>query len=269
MKHILILVLLGLLAACQQDSADNNATAQTGEVVAVVNDEPVTTDLLKAYLRANGIAKTDEITLNKALEGLIAEMAMAREAQKKKLALTPEQLNTLQYLHLRAMAANALNDYLQAHPVEEKDLRAEYNKIVKNTGGQEYHVHHLLFADEVQAQKLAEEITAGKTTFAEAEKKYLAENSNRRNVGDLGWVNLSQLPKGFRQVLPTMNPGQTYPKAVASEYGGHVLFLEDTRQLQPPPFEEVKAGIERSLRQKQMDKYRQLARAKARVAIKE
>ncbi len=269
MKYPLLFLLSLALLACQGSPGDQQTTAQTGEVIAVVNDEPVTTDLLKAYLKANGIAKSDEVTLNKGLEGLIAEMAMAREAQKKKLPLTPDQVNTLQYLHLRAMATNALSDYLKNHPIEDKDLRAEYNKIIKNTGGQEYHVHHLLFADEVQAQKLAEDIAAGKTTFAEAEKKYLAENTARRNVGDLGWVNLSQLPKGFRQVLPGMKPGQVYPKAVASEYGGHVLFLEDTRQLQPPPFEEVKAGIERSLRQKQVDKYRQLARAKARVAIKE
>jgi len=269
MKRIIILVLALGLVACQGGSNDQPTAQATGEVVAVVNDEPVTTDLLKAYLKANGIAKTDEITLNKGLEGLIAEMAMAREAQKKKLPLTPDQLNTLQYLHLRAMAANALSDYLKNHPIEEKDLRAEYNKIIKNTGGQEYHVHHLLFTDEVQAQKLAEDIAANKISFAEAEKKYLAENSNRRNVGDLGWVNLGQLPKSFRQILPGMKPGQVYPKAVASEYGGHVVFLADTRQLKPPPFEEVKAGIERSLRQKQVDKYRQLARAKARVAIKE
>ncbi len=269
MKVLIVSMLVLSLVACQKDSANPATPAQTGEVIAIVNDEPVTSDLLKAYLQANGITQTNEVTLNKALEGLIAEMAMAREAQKKKLPLTPEQLNTLQYLHVRAMAANAMSDYLKSHPLEEKDLRAEYNKIVKNTGGQEYHVHHLLFADEVEAQKLAADIKSGDITFAEAEKRYLAENSNRRNVGDLGWVNLSQLPKSFRKILPSMKPGEVYPQAVASKYGAHVVFLEDTRKLTAPPFDEVKAGIERSLRQKQLDKYRQLARAKARVAIKE
>ncbi len=269
MKYVLFVTLVLILVGCQSGSDGDQAPVQTGEVVAVVNDEPVTTDLLRAYLHANGVADPDEVALNKALEGLIAEMAMAREAQKKKLPLTPEQLNTLQYLHVRAMAANAMSDYLRRHPIEEKDLRAEYNKIVKNTGGQEYHVHHLLFADEVQAQQIASDIQAGKITFAEAEKDYLDSNPGRRNVGDLGWVNLSQLPKSFRAVLPDMQPGQTHPKAVVSDFGAHVLYLEDVRQLKPPPFDEVKAGIERSLRQKRMDRYRQLARAKARVAIKE
>ena len=265
MKNILLILLILFLYACNEQ---NTQQLPESEVIAVVGDQTVTADLLDAYLRANGIIKPDDKTIDQALEKLIEEVAIANIGNKKKIVMTTEQLNTLKYLQIKTMANNAKQDYLSNNEITDEDIKKEYDQANKQTGGVQFHVHHVLYKDEIQAIKLLENIKTVED-YKKHESTYLQENSKMRGVGDLGWVTLGQLPKNLREELPLMQENTVLNKVVTSEYGAHIVYLEAVRKLQVPKLEEVKQGIIRSIKAKKLSKFSQLAKAKAHVIIKE
>lgn len=265
MKLILSLFLVLALISCKQKT---EAELPESTVIALVGDEVITSDLLKAFLRANGIANADEQTINLALESLIDEMATANIARKKQLNLSGDQLNTFKYLKIKALANNARTDYLLDNKITEQEIKKEYNKVNKQTGGQQYRVHHLLYQDEVEAIKALDTIKTPEDFLAK-EKEYLQSNPNKRGIGDLGWVILGQLPKNFRNKIPSLTVNSVLNTVVNSKYGAHIVFLQGKRKLQAPKLEEVKKGIVSSLQAKKLSKLKQLARVKAHVIIKQ
>jgi peptidyl-prolyl cis-trans isomerase C len=265
MKNIILLLLILFLSACNEQKAQQ---LPESEVIAVVGDQSVTVDLLDAFLVANGIAKADDKVVGQALEKLIEEVAIANIANKKKLVLTKEQLNTFKYLQIRAMANNAKKDYLANNEITDEDIKKEYDQANKQAGGIQFHVHHVLYKDEVQAIKLLENIKTAEQ-YKVFETDYLQQNPKMKGIGDLGWVTLGQLPKSFRDQLPLMQENTVLNKVLSSKYGAHIVYLQGVRKLEAPKLEDVKEGIVRSIKTKKLSKFSQLAKAKAHVIIKE
>jgi peptidyl-prolyl cis-trans isomerase C len=265
MKITLIALLFISLVACNQQQEQQ---LPESDVIAVVGDEAVTADLLKAFLNANGIANPTDETIGKAMDALVNEVAMANIAKKKQLPLSKEQLYTLQYLQIKAMANTAKQDYLLDNPVTEAEINNEYTKANQQTKGQEFHLHHLLYKDEVQAIKVLEKLQSVDDYLA-LEQTFRQNNPNMKNVGDLGWIILGQLPKSFGEILPTLQENTLYKDVLNSKFGAHIVYLEKVRQLQSPKLEDVKEGITKSLQNKKISKFIQLAKAKAHVIIRE
>lgn len=265
MKHIILLVLILPIISCNEQQSQN---LPESPVIAVVGDEAVTADLLKAFLQANGIANADEATVNKAMGKLTEEIAMANIAKKKKLTLSAIQLNTLEYLQIKSLASAAKQDYLQANQISEDEIKKEYDMTIKQVGGIQFHVRHVLFKDEVQAIKELEKIKSA-DDYLNYETQYIKNNPKTGNIGDLGWVTLGQLPETFREVIPGLADNTVLSDVVNSRFGAHIVFLQGTRKLQPPKFEDVKAGIINSLKAKKLSKFSQLAKAKAHIVVKE
>jgi len=264
MKVFVILLVCLFLISCSQQSTQQ---LPESEVIAEVGDEVVTADLLNAYMHVNGIVNADAEMVNTALNKLIEEVAMANVAAKKKLPMTKEQLNNIKYLQLRALASNAKVNYLAENLVTESEIQSEYTKVNETSQGQQYHVHHLLYTDEIEAISVLDTIKSV-DDFKVKEIEYMLKNQDKRNIGDLGWVTLLQLPKSFVDVLPNMDNNSVFDKVIASQFGAHIVYLEAQRDMPIPPFEEVKKGIENTLKAKKISKFTQLAKAKAHVKIK-
>ena len=263
MKVFLVLIMSILLFSC---SEKQSLSLPESEVIAKVGDEVITADLLNAYMHVNGISSPNSDVINASLNKLIEEIAMANVATKKQLPMSREQMNNFKYLQLRALASNAKLDYLSENPISVEDLQKEYSKVNEETKGQQYHVHHLLYTDEIEAITVLDEIKTAED-YKKLEAIYIQENPNKTNVGDLGWVNLLQLPKSFKDMLPTMQANTVNQKVIVSQFGAHVVYLEAIRDIPVPAFDEVKAGIEKSLQSQKMSKFAQLAKAKARVLM--
>ncbi len=264
-NKILLTILTLSLFACNQQEEQKPPDSPA---IAVVGDSIISADLLKAYLLANGIKNPDEKTTEQAMENLINEVAVANIAKKNKLSPTPEQLNTIEYLKIRAFADAAKQDYLKKNKVTDQEISNEYKNGSKQSGNKEYHLHLLMYQDEVQAIKELDKLKT-KEDYLALEKSFKQENPNIRGVGDLGWVKIPQLPKSFRSVLPQLKPETLYKKVLISKYGAHIIYLEEVRALKPPKLEDVRSGIIKTLEAKKISKFVQLAKAKARVKIKE
>jgi peptidyl-prolyl cis-trans isomerase C len=264
-KKILLTIITLSLFACNQQAEQK---LPDSPAIAIVGDSVISADLLKAYLLANGIKKTDEATTKQAMENLISEVAVANIAYKNKLTLSPEQLNTIEYLKIRALADAAKQDHLAKNKITEEEINQEYQNGSKQSGNKEYHLHLLMYQDEVQAIKELEKLNT-KEDYLALESVFKKQNPNIRGVGDIGWVKLPQLPKSFRSVLPQLKAETLYKSVLNSKYGAHIIYLEDIRDLVPPKLEDVRQGIIKTLEAKKVSKFTQLAKAKARVKIKE
>ncbi|HOP21439.1 MAG TPA: peptidyl-prolyl cis-trans isomerase [Gammaproteobacteria bacterium] len=267
MKTCFLFILVFVLSACQKGDEQTTYT-DNSETIAVVGDKAITANLLKAYLNANGISKTDGPTLNQALENLITEIAIANVATKKGLKLTDEQLLGIEYIKIKALVSEAQGDYLKQNTVTDEEIQQAYDAANQQVGGFEYHVHHLLYKDEIEAIKALDEIKSVED-YLEKEKQFLAENPGMRNVGDISWVNLGRLPEKFREVLPNAEENSVIKTVVSSPFGAHVVYLEAKRPITPPKLEDVKQAVIKTVQQQKLSKFSQLARAKANVTIKE
>ena len=154
-NKILLTILTLSLFACNQQEEQK---LPDSPAIAVVGDSIISADLLKAYLLANGIKNPDEKTTKQAMENLINEVVVANIAKKNKLNLTPEQLNTIEYLKTRALADAAKQDYLAKNKITEEEINQEYLSGSKQSGNKEYHLHLLMYQDEVQAIKELEKL---------------------------------------------------------------------------------------------------------------
>lgn len=263
MKHLSLMLLLSLTVGCSDQVFDIDDDSR---VMVTVGGYEITEKYLQAYLNNQGISSPSKAQLDQALEALIKQQSLVTQAHKDGLELSIEQQLSIQQLKHQALSQLALKNHLQSHAVTDEEVKAEYNRIIAELKGVEYKVRHMLFQDEAQAIAVLDEIKSGQP-YMDVEASYLAQHAGMKNVGDLGWINVKQVPKVFTKALKTMSPDQVYDEVLISQFGVHVLYLENQRKAEPPAFEQVKDGIKKTLEQKVIERYLQLVKAKAKVKV--
>lgn len=265
MRLVTIILLAFFISACQQQDENIQDDSQ---ILVIVGEQNISRNNLKAFMSVNGILNPTQTQMASALEDLISELSLAHFAEKQNLSLSTDQLMKIDYLKSKAYADIAIKDYIAQNPISDAEVKKEYDRVTRESRGLQFKVRHLLYKDEVEAVKMLDTINAG-LEYQQAEAQYLAQRGNVKNVGDIGWLVLAQLPESFRRILPGMKTGTVHQKAIVSQFGAHVLFLEDKRKLEPPSLELAKAGIVQTLTNRKIDKFKQLTRAKAKVLIVE
>jgi len=263
MRSLSILFMVLILGACNNNESSLN---DTSKVLVRVGETAITEKTLQAYMVNLGISQPNKAQLDQALDDLIKQQSLVHQAKKEGLSLSDEQRLSIKLLEGQALAQLAVQAYLASHPVSDADIKAEYNRITRELKGVEYKVHHLLFKDEVEALKVLDAITAGEN-YLQLEADYLSAHAAVQNVGDIGWVNVRQVPEAFHAPLEKLQPKNVYDQVVISKFGAHVLYLEDKRKVPLPVFENVKEGIRKTLEQKSIERYKQLAQIKAKVVV--
>ncbi len=254
-----------LLSACQSDKTE---IEDSSRVLAHVGEKTVTEKYVAAFLFNRGVKEPTEAQFKQALDEVVKQQSLLLQAEKAGLALTTEQMLSIQQLKDQAMSQLAIQNHLANNPVSEEEVKAEYDRIVTELKGSEYKLRHMLYQDEVQALLALDEINAGKT-YLDKEKEYLASIGPVQNVGDLGWVNIKQVPEPFHKPIQQMSDKQVHDQVVITQYGAHVIYLEAKRESAPPVYDEVKQGIRKTLEKKSTERYEQLAKVKAKVTVQQ
>ncbi len=265
MKKILfpLIILLSLLACGKQADV---AIKDDSKVLAAVGDYQVTEAYLAAFLSSQGLTQATDQQRAQGLDAIVKQLSLAHQANKDGLRLTQQQAFEIEQAKHRALAQAAIEKHLVANPISDADIQGEYQRITGELKGEEFHVRHLLFQDEVEALQILDQINAGEG-YAAAEAAYLAANPQVKNVGDIGWVNIMQVPEIFKAPLQSMPVASVHSNTLVSQYGVHVLYLESKRPLLAPEFDTVEAGIRKALRQQKIDRYQQLVVIKAKAKI--
>ena len=148
--------------------------------------------------------------------------------------------------------------------VTDADVQAEYDKFVAANGGKEYRARHILVETEAQANAILASLKKG-GKFEDIAKKQSKDPGSGANGGDLDWAAPGNFVKEFSDAMIALKKGEVTPAAVKSQFGFHIIRLDDVREAQLPKLEDVKPQISQQLQQQRMATFQQELRAKAKV----
>jgi peptidyl-prolyl cis-trans isomerase C len=211
---------------------------------------------------AQGQADTED--LRKAIrEELIRREVLAQEAQKKGLDKKPEIVGQMDLARQGVLLNAYMGEYVRSHPVSDEALKKEYETIRSQLGDKEFKARHILVDKEDDAKAIIEKLKKGEK-FEDLAKGSKDPGSKERG-GDLGWAAPTSYVKPFADALVALQKGKYTETPVKSDFGYHVILLEDSRDLKAPAFDEVKQQLSQRLQQQIIEKHIAELRGKAKV----
>jgi len=192
---------------------------------------------------------------------LITREILIQAADKLGLAKTTEVKAQLEIARQSIMIRALVNDFITKHPVSDAEISAEYDRIKQQAGDKEYHVRHILVATADEAKAIIAKLKAG-ASFEELAKQS-KDTGSANNGGDLDWATPAAFVKPFSDAMVGLQKGQMTETPVQSQYGFHVIKVDDVRPAKIPALEEVKKQIVEGLQQKKLQAYQEELRKKA------
>jgi peptidyl-prolyl cis-trans isomerase C len=234
--------------------------------VAVVNGKPVPkarVDALASQLAKAGRPVGPE--LNEQLkEEVIAREVFMQEAQKRGLDATDDYRNQMDLARQTVLIRELFADYQKKNPVSDAEIKSEYDKFIASNSGKEYRARHILVETEPEARKIIADLKKG-SKFDELAKKQSKDPGSGAQGGDLDWGNANSYVPEFSQALVKLNKGQLTQEPVKTQFGYHVIRLDDVRDAQLPKLDDVKPQIAQQLQQQKLAKFQQDLRGSAKV----
>jgi len=237
--------------------------------IAIVNGKAVPkarVDALLTQATRQGQQKTPELEQQVRDEVVLREMFM-QEAEKRGLAGSAEYKQQMELARQSILIRELFTDYQKKNPVTDAEVQAEYDKFKSQSGGMEYHARHILVEKEDEAKALIAQIKGG-AKFEDVAKKNSKDPGSGENGGDLDFAAPSAYVPEFSQAMIKLKKGEMTEEPVKSQFGYHIIKLEDTREAKFPPLEEVKGQIQQRLGQQKMGQFRDEIRAKAKTDYK-
>jgi peptidyl-prolyl cis-trans isomerase C len=247
---------LSALVACQPKGAATGGAADTSATLATVNGSPITQNFFDFYLKAAAGKQPTALTADQkanALDNLIRAQLVAQQAAKESVDKSADTQDLLELTRLNVLQQTMEERYLKDKKATEQELRAEYETQVGNLPKLEYHARHILVATEPFAQKVVERLEKG-GKFEDLAKSE-SMDSSKDNGGDLGWFTPDRMVKPFADAVTSLKQGEYTHKPIQTQYGWHVIQLVDTRDLSPPPFDQVKQRLEQIVQTKKFKAY--------------
>ncbi len=247
---------LAALAACQPKTGADSAAAGSGPPVATVDGRPIGRDLYEFYVKSITGKPSSELTAeqrDQALENLVRAQLVAEQAEKEGLTKDTDTAALLELSRLKVLQQAVSEKYLKDKKPTEQELRAEYETQVAAMSRLEYHARHILVATSSFADKLVRDLEKG-AKFEDLAKRESMDTS-KDNGGDLGWFTPDRMVKPFADAIVALKPGEYTHTPVQTQYGWHIIKLEDTRELAPPAFDAVKQRLEAVVQSKKFNSY--------------
>jgi peptidyl-prolyl cis-trans isomerase C len=196
-------------------------------------------------------------------EHLIDMEVLAQEARKKGLGKSPEVKAQLEIQRMQSFSNAFVQDYLKNHPVSDAAAKAEYDRLRAESGEKDYKARHILLDTEDEAKDIIAKLKKGEK-FEELAKAS-RDTGTKDKGGELDWNTASGYVKPFSDAMVKLEKGQYTDTPVQTQFGWHVIHLDDTRAAKYPEFDEVKDQLKDSLQQPELQKAVQALRAKAKI----
>ena len=241
------------------------ASAASAQNAAIVNGKPIPKARVDEFVQALAAqGRPDSPELRQAVrEELIARELFAQEAERKGLTRSPEIARQLEQMRQDLLIRAVIQDHLRKNPVTDKDLQAEYDKLKGQGGDKEYKARHILVEKEDEAKKIIDQLKKG-AKFEDLAKQS-KDTGSAANGGDLDWNTPGTFVKPFADAMAGLEKGKTTESPVQTQFGWHVIRLDDVREAKAPPLEAVKQQLQQELERRRVTDLQKGLRAKARV----
>lgn len=212
---------------------------------------------------SQGQADTPE--LRKAIrEDMINLEVLSQEAVKLGLDKNPEIVQQAELARQSVLASAYVQDYSKNHPISDDQLKQEYDKLKANLGKNEYNARHILVETEAEAKAIIAQL-GKKGNFDKIAKEKSKDAGSKQRGGSLGWAVPNNFVPPFANALTSLKKGAYTKEPVQSQFGWHVIKLDDVRDLNVPPFDEVKSQIQQRLHQQSVQGILNDLRSKAKI----
>jgi peptidyl-prolyl cis-trans isomerase C len=245
-----------------------SASAAPTDPVLIVNGKTITQQDYDNYVKARAEQTHRTGTKHDVLiQELIQRELLIQDALNNNLNKHPEFIQKLKYMRDSLLMAMAMHDYLEKHSLDDAALRRLYDRQVAHIKvPNEYKVRHILVKTKKKAKAIIAELDEGKS-FAKLAKEKSTDIGSAKNEGDMGWITKSTIDPKFGATVAKLEKGQYTTAPVKSEYGWHIIQLDDIRRVALPSFESVKGRLRSAMQNRQMQNYVIGLRKKADIKI--
>lgn len=258
------------LGACGRDQDAKTAAAAPKEPpAATVNGTPISKRTVESMLReatASGRPDTPE-TRKAIIDQLALQVLAAEEAVKKGLDKNPEVAEQIDAIRQSVLANAYVQDFVKNNPVGDDALKAEYDRIKATVAGTEYKARHILVASAAEARDVIASLRKNPGAFEKLAKARSKDPGSSASGGDLGWFDSRRMVPEFGAAVSKLEKGKFSEEPVQTQFGYHVILLEDTRPIQAPPLDDVKPQLSRQLQQQNLMKQLDALKAAAKIEV--
>jgi peptidyl-prolyl cis-trans isomerase C len=248
-----------LLAAC----AAAPAFAQN---IAVVNGTPIPkarADALVEQLVHQG--QQDSPQLQAAVrEELVNREILMQEAIREGIPSQPDVKAQIAVAQQTVVLRALIENFVKNNQPTDAEVKARYDQLAKEAGGNEYHLHHILVDNEQQAKDLIAKIKAG-ASFEDLAKQYSKDPGSAKNGGDLDWSDPKAYVPEFAEAATHLQKGQMTDTPVHTQFGWHIIRVDDIRPVTPPPLDQVRAQIVQQIQQEKLQAFEENLRKQAKI----
>ncbi|MCW9023147.1 MAG: peptidylprolyl isomerase [Gammaproteobacteria bacterium] len=239
--------------------------------VAVVNGKPISQKIYDHYLAQATKQRKDkkgagDIPREAIINELVNRELLYQNAIKDEIEKIPEVAFQIEQLRINTLIQGMLTKVATSKPITDADLKKEYDARIGQANLSEYKAGHILLKTEEEAKTVIAELDSG-SKFAELAKKKSTGPSGK-DGGDLGWFNAGQMVPPFSQAVAQMKKGSYSKTPVKTQFGWHVIKLEDTRKPEPPRFDDVKKQLQIVVQNQRLQEYIENMRKSAKIEIK-
>ena len=241
-----------------------------GETVATVNGTKISQeqfDKFVGYLKAkNPKFEVSDKNRPVIIDELVNREILYQEAKKSKIDKDSKIKYLIEQQKVDLMIQALIQKRLQEKPVGDKEMKKIYDDQVAGANQQEYKARHILLKTEDDAKAMIAKLDAGKD-FAQLAKDN-STGPSAKDGGDLGWFSPARMVPPFARAVAEMKKGSYSKTPVKTNFGWHVIKLEDTRKLEPPKYDAVKSQIASALNKQRLQEYVTQLREKSKVSVK-
>jgi peptidyl-prolyl cis-trans isomerase C len=255
-------------AATSTSPTSAPGAAKASPTVVTVNGTALNQQLVDTFLQAvtgKPAAEATKEQRDALVEQLINMTLAAQAAEKDGLAKDGEVQARLELLRTQILAEAASEKYVKSHPVSDDEVKAAYDGEVANMP-KEYKARHILVETKEAADKILAELKAG-GDFSKIAKAQSKDPGSAAKGGDLGWFNGQAMVKPFSEALAKLEKGKMTEAPVQTEYGFHIIMLDDVRSQPAPAFEDVKEQVKTFAQRKKLQAYLDELRKTAKIQM--
>ena len=249
------------------------AGAAHAQNVAIVNGKAVPksrvdtiVERFKAQAAQQGRPIPPELE-ERAREQVVISEIFAQEAERRGMQGSSEYRAQLEVARQQILIQSLFNDFRKKNPVTDAEAKGEYDKFKAQAAGTEYRARHILVEKEDEARALLVQLKGG-AKFDDLAKKHSKDTGSAKNGGDLDFAKPDSYVPEFGQAMASLKKGEMTTDPVKTQFGFHIIKLDDTREAQFPPFEEVKPQVVQRLEQQKLQNYQETLRKQAKTDFK-
>ncbi len=265
---LLLLLSLPSLALAQTPAGASsvNATTEVAKPLAVVNGREIPAlygDLVRREM-SQGQAASPQLDA-RVRDSLINLELLSRAAIDKGIDRNPNLAAALDIRRKDILAKAYLEDYVKTHPATDEEIKAVYDQAKAEPAQTEYRARHILVKTEAEAKKIIADLGRKKAKFEDLAKKLSKDPGSAKNGGALDWADRGAYVKEFADAMAALQKGETVKTPVKTQFGYHVIRLDDVRTAELPPLDAVRGEIVQQIQQRRIRDAIAAARAGAKI----